>query len=92
VPQGTTAKAVRLRATRADEYQIGEVQARSWCSIGTSFDILMQERTWSYAVQRGVEADLAAAEREALPTAQHSPPPRERQVRPSRPPRAGSPA
>jgi len=34
----------------AGEYQIGELQARSCCRIGTSVDILTPKRDWTYAV------------------------------------------
>jgi hypothetical protein len=42
-------------------YQIGEDQARSCTVIGTSGDILILNRAWSYAVQRGVGISIARA-------------------------------
>ncbi len=47
--------------TQIGEYQIGDVQARSCCFIGTSSLIFTPKRTWSYAVQRGVGISITRA-------------------------------
>jgi len=45
----------------AGVYQMGEAQARSCCFIGTSGDILIPKRAWSYAVHRGVGISITRA-------------------------------